>query len=161
MRCVVSCGSTSFQWLVFFFGALPWGSMIHKHTVRWMWKGSALVVSWNWEKWSCRSKLVSTLSVMLSSVLSWRVSHAWNHRQIELSPGTWNLWLSKACVRLLWSLCWCRWCCHQFGLFGTDLRDAELICLFFFISCWAIDVISKAEIGDCSASSAGSAFVIF
>ena len=26
MRCVVSCGSTSFLWLVFFFGALLWGS---------------------------------------------------------------------------------------------------------------------------------------
>ena len=30
MRCVVSCGGTSFPWPVFFFGALPWGSMIHK-----------------------------------------------------------------------------------------------------------------------------------
>ena len=30
MRCVVSCGSTSFPWLVFFFGALLWVSMIHK-----------------------------------------------------------------------------------------------------------------------------------
>ena len=52
MRCVVSCGSTSFQWLVFFFGALLWGSMIHKHTGRWMWQGSASVVSWSWEKYS-------------------------------------------------------------------------------------------------------------
>ena len=29
MRCVVSCGSTSFPWRVFFFGALLCGSMIH------------------------------------------------------------------------------------------------------------------------------------
>ena len=36
MRCVVSCGGTSFPLLVFFFGALPWGSMIHKHTGRWI-----------------------------------------------------------------------------------------------------------------------------
>ena len=35
MRHIVSCGSTSFPWLVFFFGALLWGSMIHKHTGRW------------------------------------------------------------------------------------------------------------------------------
>ena len=34
MRCVVSCSSTSFPWLVFFFGALLWGSMIHKHVYR-------------------------------------------------------------------------------------------------------------------------------
>ena len=72
MRCVVSCGSTSFPWLVFFFGALLWGSMIHKHTGRWMWQMSTSVVSWNWEKYSCHSKLVSTLSTLLLSVLSWK-----------------------------------------------------------------------------------------
>ena len=33
MRCVVSCSSTSFPWLVFFFGALLWGSMIHETKV--------------------------------------------------------------------------------------------------------------------------------
>ena len=31
---------TSFPWLIFFFGALLWGSMIHKCTGRWMWQGS-------------------------------------------------------------------------------------------------------------------------
>ena len=36
-KCLVSCGSNSFPWLVFFLGALLWGSMIHKHTGRWMW----------------------------------------------------------------------------------------------------------------------------
>ena len=35
--------------------------MIHKHTGRWMWQGSASVVSWSWEKYSCQSKLVSAL----------------------------------------------------------------------------------------------------
>ena len=40
MRCVVSCSSTSFPWLVFFFGALLWGSVIHKHTGKWMWQRS-------------------------------------------------------------------------------------------------------------------------
>ena len=33
MRIVVSCGSTSFPWLVFFFGALLWGSMVHAAAV--------------------------------------------------------------------------------------------------------------------------------
>ena len=46
MRCIVLCGSTSFPFLVFF-GALQWGSMIHKHTGRWMWQGSAPVIFWN------------------------------------------------------------------------------------------------------------------
>ena len=40
MRCVVSCGNISFPWLVFFFGTPLWGSMIHKHTGRWMWQGN-------------------------------------------------------------------------------------------------------------------------
>ena len=53
MKCVVSRGTTSFLCLVFFFGALLWGSMIHKHTGRWMWQGSTSVVSWSWEKYSC------------------------------------------------------------------------------------------------------------
>ena len=34
MRCIASCGSISFPWLVFFFGALLWGSMIHKHVCK-------------------------------------------------------------------------------------------------------------------------------
>ena len=82
MNCVVSCGGTSFPWLVFFFGALLWGSMIQKHTGRWMWQGSAWIVSWNWEIYSCYSKLVLTLSVLLLSVLSWRVSQACKRHQL-------------------------------------------------------------------------------
>ena len=59
-----------------------WGSMIDKHTGRWMWQGSASVVSWSWEKYSCQSKLVSALSMLLLPVLSWRVSQAWNPHQL-------------------------------------------------------------------------------
>ena len=55
MRCVLSCGSTSFAWCVFFFGALLWGSTIHTHPGRWMWQGSTSVVSWSWEKYSRQS----------------------------------------------------------------------------------------------------------
>ena len=82
IRCVVSCGNTSSPWLVFFFAAQLWGSMIHKHTGRWMWQGEAAVVSWSWEKCSSYSKLVSTLSMLLSSVLSCRVFQAWNTHQL-------------------------------------------------------------------------------
>ena len=82
MRCVVSCRNTSFPRLVFFFGVLLWGSMIHKHTGRWMWQASASVVSWSWEKYSCQSKLVSALSMLLLSLLPWRVSQAWNPQQL-------------------------------------------------------------------------------
>ena len=46
MRCIVSCGSTSFPWLVFFFGSLLWECMIHMHTGRWIWQGSESVVSY-------------------------------------------------------------------------------------------------------------------
>ena len=71
-----------YPWLMFFFGALRWGSMIHKHTGKWTWQGSSSDVSWNWEKYSCHPKLVSTLSMLLFSVLSWRVSQAWNLHQL-------------------------------------------------------------------------------
>ena len=40
-----------------------------------------------------------------------RVSQVWNPRQIQFSPCTWSLWLSKAFVRLLCSPCWCSCCC--------------------------------------------------
>ena len=56
MRCIISCSSTSFPWLIFFFAALLWVFMIHKHTGRWMWQGSTSFVSWKWEKCSCHSK---------------------------------------------------------------------------------------------------------
>ena len=56
--------------------------------------------------------------------------------------------------------------CHQLGLIGTDLHAVgcegfvethNKFCQFFFLSCLAIDAISKADIGDCSASNADSA----
>ena len=40
--------------------------MIHKHTGRLMWQWSTLVIFWNWEKYSCHSKLVSTFLVLPS-----------------------------------------------------------------------------------------------
>ena len=84
MRFIVTCGSTSFPWPVFFSGALLWGSMIHKHIGRWMWQGSASVVSWSWEKYFCQSKLVSALSMLLLLVLSCRVTQT-SHSQTTQS----------------------------------------------------------------------------
>ena len=97
-RCVVSCGSTSFPWLVFFFGALLWGSMIHKHTGRWMWQRSASVVSWSCEKYSCQSKLVFSLvnaavacailesisGLEASSAITWYIS--WLRLNLDFEP---------------------------------------------------------------------------
>ena len=45
--------------------------------------------------YSCRSKLVSALSILLLPVVSWRVSQAWNPHQLRLSPGIWSLWLQN------------------------------------------------------------------
>ena len=145
MRFVISCDSTSFLSLVFFFGALLWGSMVHKHTGRWMWQGSALVVSWNWEKYSCHFKLVSTLSMLLLSVLSWRVSRPWN-------PINYN-WaqVPEACDSLkLLSIHFdlgvdaTGVLCYQLSLLGTDLHAVgcggfveklKSFRQFFFLSC--------------------------
>ena len=63
MRCVVSCGSTSCAWLVFFYGALVWGSIIHKHTGRWMWQGSA------WLSYSKTSVSVSVSQWMVGYLI--------------------------------------------------------------------------------------------
>ena len=70
---------------ILFFAALLRGSIIPKHTGRCIWKERAPVGFLNWEKCLCRSKLVSTLSTFLSSLLSWRVSQAWNPRQVQLT----------------------------------------------------------------------------
>ena len=59
-----------------FFWPLLWRSMMHKHTGRWTWQGSASVVSWNCEKYTYHFKLVLTLSMLLLSVLAWRLSQA-------------------------------------------------------------------------------------
>ena len=155
MRCVVSSSSTSFPWLVFFFAAVLWGSIIHRHTGRWMWRRTASVVSWNWETYSCSSKLVSTLSMLLVSVLFWTVSQAWNPRQIQMSTRNWSLWLFQASARLLWSPCWCRWSClsskwssRHWSAYRRRwrlCRDTQLI-LPVLPLLLSIEVIGKAEI---------------
>ena len=122
LRCVVSCRSTSLPWLACFFGALLLGSMIHKHTRRWMWLGSASSVSWNWEKYSCQSKLVSTLSMLLLSVypgeylrLGTLISYNWQSHGLYvmtqlvaldmlsvISVGVWLVCCSPSAIYNLW-----------------------------------------------------------
>ena len=118
----VPCSGTSFPWHLFFLAALLWGSTIHKHT-RWMWQGNAPVIFQNWEKCSCRSNLVSTLSVLLLFVLSWRVSQAWNPH--------WYKWAQvlEACDCLKLLSIYFNFCikapgvvCRQLGLLSTDLH---------------------------------------
>ena len=121
VRCEVSCGSTSFPWLVFSFGALLWGSMIQKHRGRLMWQGSVSVVFCNWEKYTCHSKLVSTLSVMLLSVL---ISYNW--AQVLEACDCLKLLSVHFDLCVDATGCWCQtvkscWC-HQLGLLGTDLH---------------------------------------
>ena len=68
-------------------------------------------------------QLVSTLSVLLLSVLSWRVSRAWNPHQLQLS----QVLEACDCLKLLsihFDLCVdvTGVVCHQLGLLGTDLH---------------------------------------
>ena len=134
----ISCDSISYPWLVFFFGAQLRGSMIRKHTRRWMWQESASDVFWKWEKNSCHSKLVWTLSMLLLSVLSWRVSEVGLIISYNcMSPGAWSLWLSQTFVHSLWILYWCYWCCLSWAWSSRHwspcrrlrrlCRDAQLI----------------------------------
>ena len=87
----------------------------------------------------CHSKLVSVLSMLLLSVLSWKVSQAWKPHQLELSSGT--VTVSSFCP---FNLCAdaAGVVCHQLGLLGTDLHAVgcgsfvetlNLFCHFFFL----------------------------
>ena len=88
------------------------------------------------------------------------VFSAWHPRQLQLRPDTLRMWLSQAFVHLLWSLSVLK----PLPLFVIILVFSALISIvetlnyFFFLFCYAINVNSKAEIGDCSASNADSDF---
>ena len=59
---------------------------------------------------TCIWTFIFTLRGSLNCEDWWTVLQAWNLHHLELSPGTWSLWLSQASVHLLWSLCWCHGC---------------------------------------------------
>ena len=108
MRSVVSSSITSFPWLISFFAALLWGSLIQTYRKIDVTREPISHIL------ELREMLLLfqtgfTLSMLVSSVLSWRVSQAWNPCQIQLSPSIWSLWSSQTSVRLLWYPCWCRW----------------------------------------------------
>ena len=73
--------------------------MIQKHTGRWMWQGSTLVVSWNWEKYSCHSMLVSTLKTKCEiNVCQYGVSVRWRHVSkiwVDIKLCRWNACIIK------------------------------------------------------------------
>ena len=101
MRWVVFCGSTSFPWLVFFFGALLWGPWFTSIQEDGCDKGAHqlylgaernTLVNPNWFQ-PCQ----------YCCCLCYPGEY--------LSPGIWSLWPSKASVHSLWSLCWCHRCC--------------------------------------------------
>ena len=75
MRCVVFWGSTSFPWLVFFFEALLWGSMIHKHTGRWMWhnayfRSQCILKILVWNKQTNKQKHTANINSLLINTAS-------------------------------------------------------------------------------------------
>ena len=115
MRCVVTCGSTSVPLLAFFMATLLWRFMIHKHTGRWMWQGSASVVFLKWKK----LHLSFQTGFNLSLLLSWRIFQPWNPRQIQLSPDT-ALWFLPFPV-------------HQPFLFFNPSLDSALAYRLFLI----------------------------
>ena len=110
MRCVVSCGSTSFPWLVLFFGALLWGSMIHKHTESRCEKGvhqsyleterNTLVIP-NWFRpCQCCCCLCYPGEYLRLGTLS-----SYNLAQLLEACNSLKL------LSIYFDLCWCHWCC--------------------------------------------------
>ena len=69
-----------------------------------MWQGSASVVSWNWEKYPCHSKLVSTLSMQPLSVSGEYL------RLGTLISYNWEQGLEACeCLKRLFHLLWSLW----------------------------------------------------
>ena len=116
MICVVSCGSTSFPWLAFFFGALLCRSMIHKHTGRWTWLYQPLDPStlesidpWihrHFNLWTLRSRRhlnlstlgsIDTLIYGLLDPSTLESIDPWIHRQFNLwTLGSIDTWTYRA-----------------------------------------------------------------
>ena len=61
--------------------------MIYKRTGRWMWQGNAPVVSWSWEKYSCQSKLVSALSMLVMEYFANNIM--WHSKGSEWIATSW------------------------------------------------------------------------
>ena len=111
MRCGVSCSSTSFPWLVFFFGALLWRSIIHKHTGRWMWQGSASVISWSREKYSFSQCIVFAAKFIIQTLERGKQSH-FQTKDSDLQPHEAYLLATFLYTWLLWPWRWghcCGW----------------------------------------------------
>ena len=123
MRYAVFCGIILFPWLVFFFTAQQWGSMIQKHTGRWMWQECVshilelrkMLLSFQTGFSLVNAAIIcaimqSTLDLELSSVIS-------ESRYLKLPftlvsvlmslmlSSAWSSWhWSQSCR--LWRLCW-------------------------------------------------------
>ena len=129
MRCVVSCGSTSFPWLVFFFGALLWGSMIHKHTRRWMWQGSASDVFWYLQWLYCSlyffaKDRVVILCVCLGTVQYWWISIGLVVVQLKAVFCPTVQYLSLFCEAFSWTIL----DSSRFPLFHSSQVFHQLVC---------------------------------
>ena len=115
-------GSTSFPWLVFFFGALLWGSMIHKHTGRWMWQGKRIIC------------ILELREILLSFQTGFRLVNAAVVCAIlqsisGLEPSSVKTEPRYLKLVTVSSFCPFNFCadatggvCHQLGLLGTDLN---------------------------------------
>ena len=93
--------------------------MIHKHTGRWMWQESASVVFWNWEKYSCHSKLVSAFIAAA---------------KFGLSESVWKLEQSQKAVAVEWVL----------SVYKAFLHD-EKVCLYASQQWVKVAQVSKVE----------------
>ena len=147
MRSVVSCDCTWFPWFVFFFGALLWGSMIHKHTglqedgcdkgVHQSYLGAErntpVIPNWFQPCQCCCCLCYSGEYLRLGTLIRYNWAQVclfvgWcfePSQPLGVTSGlrTWSLWLSQVSVHLF-HLCVDATgvVCHQLGLLGTTLH---------------------------------------
>ena len=146
MRCIVSCGNTSFPWPVFFFEALLLGYVHDSHAYRKMDVTR-----------ECISRILELREIFLSmqtgfSLVNAAVACAILESNSGLEPS--SIITEPRYLKLVTASSFCPFTlicvdvtgvvCHQLGLLGTDLhavgcggfvKTLNLICQFFFLSC--------------------------
>ena len=123
MRCVVPYGSASFPWLVFFFAALLWGPMMHRHEGNgcdkgahqphlWIERNASVVPNWFQPRQSCCHLCYAWEYLMLANLVRYNWAPVLETCDcLKLLSVYFDLLVHVAGV-----------VCHQLRLLNTDLH---------------------------------------